>query len=162
MKKLVMLSFLMMVFAFSGLAYATKSDDFNRALIDQDIAKVRTLLSEGVDVNMMILDGTQTSLHWAAFVNDPELASLLIEKGAKIDAKNKDGLTPLYVTAVKGSGKVLKLLLEKGANVNVKDQEGLSPLRIAIKIESQKGLQHAAKERYKEVVELLKSKGATE
>ena len=47
---------------------------------------------------------------------------LLLEKGAELEAKDKNyGRTPLSWAAEKGHEAVVKLLLEKGAELEAKD-----------------------------------------
>jgi len=43
---------------------------------------------------------------------------LLLDKGAALGGRDKNGLTPLDHAATKGHVTVVKLLLEKGAAVN--------------------------------------------
>jgi ankyrin repeat protein len=53
---------------------------------------------------------------------------LLLEEGADIEAKDKDGLTPLSWAAECGYEAVVKLLLEKDAEIEAKDSVGRTPL----------------------------------
>ena len=46
---------------------------------------------------------------------------LLLEKGAELESKDKDGRTPLSRAAENGHEAVVKLLLEKGAELESKD-----------------------------------------
>jgi len=55
-----------------------------------------------------------------------------LENGANPNAKNKDGLTPLYRAARGGRVEIVKLLLERGADPNAKDNDGRTPLHIAV------------------------------
>jgi ankyrin repeat protein len=45
------------------------------------------------------------------------IVQYLVEKGAKIDAKNDEGNTPLHLASMEDHLLVLKYLLEKGAQV---------------------------------------------
>ncbi|MCG8339797.1 MAG: ankyrin repeat domain-containing protein, partial [Cytophagales bacterium] len=47
-----------------------------------------------------------------------------------IDATDKNGNTPLHVTAEKGQKEVANLLLEKGAEVNATDNDAWTPLHV--------------------------------
>jgi ankyrin repeat protein len=58
------------------------------------------------------------------------LVRLLIERGADIEAKDKDGQTVLHVAA-RGDYPITALLLEHGADVNVTDVHGITPLHAA-------------------------------
>jgi len=53
---------------------------------------------------------------------------LLLEKGADIDARGKDGATPLLTAAMQHEPREVWLLISKGADVNVSDKAGNTPL----------------------------------
>jgi ankyrin repeat protein len=57
-----------------------------------------------------------------------ELAKLLIESGADVNVKGRNGSTPLHISLF--STDLTKLLIESGADVNVTDYDGSTPLRI--------------------------------
>jgi ankyrin repeat protein len=72
-----------------------------------------------------------TPLHWSAVYRRPEIAKLLIDKGADVNAKTKDNMTPLHNAAQNGCDEIIELLLNSGANVNAKNIFGQTPLHIA-------------------------------
>jgi len=76
-----------------------------------------------------------------------DVVAALIDKGANIEGKNKDGNTALLVATQEGKTDVVKLLLERGANLEAKDKDGKTAL-----IES-------AQEGKTDVVKLLLEKG---
>lgn len=51
---------------------------------------------------------------WVIFDYNTELAELLIEAGADLNAKDKDGNTALYYAITKNNSKITKLIFEKG------------------------------------------------
>ena len=57
----------------------------------------------------------KTGLHWAAETDDVEVARLLVDAGADIEAETSWGATPLDWAAVMGSARVADLLLARGA-----------------------------------------------
>jgi len=63
-----------------------------------------------------------TELHLAAWANDAELAEVLLDAGADIDAKNDLGMTPLVLAVRSGSGKTAGLLLAHEASVDGLDR----------------------------------------
>ena len=84
-----------------------------------------------VGVQGMDADG-DTPLHLAAGTNAREVAALLIEQGADVNAKAASlGTTPLHWAAVVNGRDVAALMIEQGADVNAKATEGDTPLSIA-------------------------------
>jgi len=57
---------------------------------------------------------------------------LLLQKGADVNAKNKDDGTPLHKAIILENIEIIKLLLEKGAKINILDKNGVSALYIAV------------------------------
>uniref|UniRef100_A0A669ER29 Ankyrin 3 n=1 Tax=Oreochromis niloticus TaxID=8128 RepID=A0A669ER29_ORENI len=72
-----------------------------------------------------------TPLHVASKRGNSNMVRLLLERGAKIDARTKDGLTPLHCGARSGHEQVVEMLLNRGAPILSKTKNGLSPLHMA-------------------------------
>lgn len=72
-------------------------------------------------------------LHYAAQSCQIEIAQLLIENEANIEAKDNYGNTALWraVFSAQGKGDMIKFLLAKGANPNNPNNSGISPLKLA-------------------------------
>ena len=68
-------------------------------------------------------------MHYAA---TKEIIEPLIAKGADVNAKDKDGGTPLHYAAKYGRKETVELLIAKGADLNAKDDDGKTPLDRAI------------------------------
>ncbi|MYL06366.1 MAG: ankyrin repeat domain-containing protein, partial [Gemmatimonadales bacterium] len=103
------------------------------AAMTGDLASVRALLSDGADVNAPQGDG-MTALHWAARAANADLARLLLEAGADVDAATRIGAyTPLHLASEVGGGEVVGLLLEAGAaqTATTADVGGATPLHLA-------------------------------
>lgn len=79
----------------------------------QDLAAVRALLDEGVDVNAARVDGV-TALLWAAHWDDLEIARLLLQGGADADAAEDQGVTPLLRACENRSVAMVSALLGPG------------------------------------------------
>ena len=145
-----------------------------------DRATVRTLLHEHVDVNAAQVDG-MTALHWAAYLDDFEIAKLLIEAGANAKAANRYGVPPLSLACLNGSTAIVELLLNAGADPNATLRGGETVLMTAARTgrsgpvkallargaevnakerRSQTAIMWAAAEGHTEVVELLIQAGA--
>ena len=82
-----------------------------------DVATVRALLAEPVDVNAAETDGT-TALHWAAHLGDAMSADLLLDAGAEVKAATRNGATPFSLACYKGHAAVIERLLEAGEDAN--------------------------------------------
>lgn len=85
-----------------------------------NIDAVRRAIS-GVDVNTIRDNENKTPLHWAAYDGNTEIASLLIQHGADVDAADEYGITPLMSACDGNYVETARLLIEHGANVNAVD-----------------------------------------
>ena len=56
----------------------------------------------------------------------------LISNGARIDAGDKFGQTPLYYAAFKGNVEAAFCLIGRGADINSADNKGILSLMIAV------------------------------
>uniref|UniRef100_A0A0G4FKU6 Uncharacterized protein n=1 Tax=Chromera velia CCMP2878 TaxID=1169474 RepID=A0A0G4FKU6_9ALVE len=97
-----------------------------------DFERVRELLisDEDIDVSQCDILG-RTALHWTAFWGAEAETSLLLGRGANVNARNDDQNTPLHVAAHKGQVAVASILLESGADVNARNCYGETPLAVA-------------------------------
>ncbi|MBV8905185.1 MAG: ankyrin repeat domain-containing protein [Acidobacteriia bacterium] len=95
-----------------------------------DAATVRSLLAGKADINAMDPEGA-TALHWAAEMNQPALAALLIDAGAKVNAVTRYNITPLSLAAKAGSATIVERLLEAGVDPNSVSEEGETALMTA-------------------------------
>ena len=93
-------------------------------------AAARALLAERADANDADADGT-TALHWAVHHGDAELVAMLLDAGAKVDARNRYGVPPLHLAAENGDAALTKLLLDRGADANTALPEGETALMTA-------------------------------
>ena len=59
------------------------------------------------------------------------LLQKLINRGADINGKFPDGLSPLHFAVYWGRADIVKYLAEKGADINARDDRGISVLHIA-------------------------------
>ena len=69
-----------------------------------------------------------TPLHAAAFANTCEVAEVLLQNGAAIDAKGDNGGTPLHNAAFANACEVAEVLLQNGAAIDAKGDNGGTPL----------------------------------
>ncbi|WP_353276290.1 ankyrin repeat domain-containing protein [Wolbachia endosymbiont (group B) of Villa cingulata] len=87
-------------------------------------------------------------LHRAVQGGNLDIVKFLVDRGADVDSKNKDGRTPLHDAALEGHNGVVKTLLERGANVNALNNLKNFPFILA-KEKSNQGL-----------IEILKNENA--
>lgn len=98
-----------------------------QAAARQDVAAVRALLAERVDVSAAQEDGT-TPIAWAAHWNHVAMAQLLIAAGANVNLATDLGVTPLSLACANGSAAMVELLLDAGANPDSRRITGETPL----------------------------------
>lgn len=72
-----------------------------------------------------------TALHYAAASGDVEIATILLDQQAAIDAGSPSQLTPLMMAAREGQMPVVRLLLARGADARLKNNEALTASQIA-------------------------------
>jgi ankyrin repeat protein len=78
--------------------------------------------------------GGMTPLHYAARHNHVEVAKLLIDAGAKVNAREADDITPLLMAISNDNVPVAQFLLAHGGDVNAQDWYGRSPLWEAVNV----------------------------
>ncbi|HEX7237703.1 MAG TPA: ankyrin repeat domain-containing protein, partial [Gammaproteobacteria bacterium] len=74
-----------------------------------------------------------SALHLAAFSGDVAVTKLLLDSGAQIDARARNGFknTPLQVALLPGNEATARLLLERGADPLVRQERGFAPIHEA-------------------------------
>lgn len=118
------------LFGSTAVAVAASSDLADAAM-QKDLAKVRALLAQKVDVNAPQGDGT-SALHWAVYNRHAEMVRLLLAAGADAKAKTRLGaLTPVMMAARSGDSAVLALLLAAGGDAVTPNANGTTPLMFA-------------------------------
>ena len=63
--------------------------------------------------------------------NSAFLINSLINNGANLMAKDKDGNTPLHFASMMGNDLIVHKLISKGVNVNATDNQGVTPIFLA-------------------------------
>lgn len=83
-------------------------------------------------------------------INNPELIKTLLEAGAKVESKNKEGQTALMMASSNGLINNVRALVLAGSDFSQRDDEGRDALAYAIENE------------HKVVIRFLRSQGALE
>jgi ankyrin repeat protein len=73
-------------------------------------------------------DAGQTPLHLAAIHCRTNIVVLLLDRGAKVDARAKGDDTPLHLAAQAGCLDAVAILLQHGADINARDSDGHTPM----------------------------------
>jgi hypothetical protein len=93
---------------------------------------VKRLLSiRNINVNVKDDWNGSTPLRYAAGKGHAEIARLLLQNGAEVNAKSNYGNTPLHWAAFQGHVDILHLLVENGANLEAQESGGSRPLHDA-------------------------------
>lgn len=102
--------------------------DLWAALESKDDQRIRNALKAGADPDGLDSTFGVSPLCIAALFGDLELLKLLLEFGASVDVRNRDGSTPLSSAAFLGRVEALEYLLEKGADPEATNHRGESIL----------------------------------
>jgi len=106
----------------SALLLATQNV-VNRDNKTSKLATVAALLEAGADAGAH--HHGRTELHQCVINRFDEIAALLIEAGADVNATNTEGNTPLHLVPKEGGAELLALLLGAGADTTVRNAHGL-------------------------------------
>lgn len=109
----------------------TNVSDLFKAIADNEYFRVRHLLDAGVPVNSDDGNGVNwTPLHASAAMDRYEIAELLLERQANIEAVHCRGrspgntFTPLQIAAFHGRGAAASVLVQRGADVHASGDRG--------------------------------------
>ena len=89
------------------------------------------LLDQGAEIETRLEVNQSTSLHWSAYRGHVGTMSMLLDRGANIEAKAMHNNTPLHHSALEGQVHAARLLLDRGANIDAKTVYQSTPLLLA-------------------------------
>ncbi len=98
------------------------------AVRDGDIKAIKQHIAKGTDLNALHFE--MPPLTWAAVMGQTEAAELLLQHGADVNGRNRDGNTALHLAVFLGRAETAKLLLKNGADVNAKNDDGATPVDV--------------------------------
>ena len=87
-------------------------------------AAILDLLKKGLNVNARDDQDGRTILMHATWFGHIDVMRILIDKGADVNAKDKNGTTALILAADKSNSEIVSFLIDKGADVNAKGGNG--------------------------------------
>ncbi len=93
-----------------------------------DVAMLAAELEAGADVDAPDPVFGVTPLAFAALEGQTAMVEELLERGAKLEAPNRDGSSALHSAAFMGRVETVRFLLDNGANVNALNHNGETPL----------------------------------
>ena len=105
--------------------------DFIKAAKNGDAGKIKELLQLNPNLIHFRDQDECTALHYASWKGHAEAAGVLLDTGADVNARNKNGHwgpTALHAAAHGNQNAVAELLIARGADVNALDEAGNTPL----------------------------------
>lgn len=123
------------------------------------LLKVIRLLSTSSNLSMCTEEG-QTMLHLSCLKGYYQLASVLVTKGAYVDAKDSFGFTPLHFACLHGDTKIIRLLVQCKANISVHSANDVTPKMLFIENHDTDDIKY--KEYLSEVLDLLETTDNTD
>lgn len=154
MKQIIILITVLLLFVPSSAneAYAQQQSkrSLNQAVVDGDIDQVKSEISAGADVNTKDGRTGLTLLQIAINKKHTEIIQLLLDKGADVNIKDKQGRGPIHLAVVTGQKDIVEKLIAKGADINAIDGRAENALTLA------------RKNNQTEITELLLKNGAKE
>ena len=108
-----------------------KSHDLWKAAKDGNLSVINKALENGSDLSTLDPQFGIDPLGLAALNGQTAAVKLLLENGADIHNRHRDGGTALHAAAFLGHVETVKLLLENGTDINIKKNDGMTPMDAA-------------------------------
>lgn len=127
-KRFVAILFFVSALIFFGCNSTKKVQDY---ILAGEIDKAKEFFTNKADINEVDSNGN-TALHIAAKMNEPDLITFLVVKGADTELKNNDGDTPLHVAVNVDAYESARVLTSLGADIFALDAKGKSALETSL------------------------------
>jgi ankyrin repeat protein len=111
---------------------ASPIDQLAKDIREGKIDEAKTYFVNHLSPNDKDADG-RNALHFAAEAKNKDLIDFFRRLGAEVDAVDKDGDTPLNITARNLDSESAYLLVAAGANIHHKGSDGITPAVAAVK-----------------------------
>jgi ankyrin repeat protein len=126
----------LLLLGFLSLAPAIpcRADEIHELVVKGDVAAVRALLDQHPELISAkgFHDGTPLNFAVLAAGNQAKMVSLLLSRGADVNAQDSEGESALWDAARRGNLEVVKLLVRKHVQVNIRTKDGDTPLYAAV------------------------------
>lgn len=96
-----------------------------------DVDAIKSLIAAGADINQQDEGTGYTALMWACEFDYTDMAKMLVEEGADVNIRAKDGSTALVRASGNAPG-VVELLLAKGADIKAAPEDGIGVMLQAL------------------------------
>lgn len=118
----------------NGCEQEQRFSPLHSAAICGNLEAAQSLIACGADVSAINYEAS-TALHFVAHAprNRRELVDLLVQEGANIQAKDKDGNTPLHAAARHSNGEMAQALMAHGADPECRNLKGKKPSEVFAK-----------------------------
>ena len=94
-------------------------------------AHFKSLVAGTEEANAKRSDNNKTVLMYAVWVGNAEAVKHLLSKGADINAKDSEGITPLLLAIYTDRNEIAAILIAQGADVNASAHDGTTPLMMS-------------------------------
>ena len=108
-------------------------EEIFEAFLDGNFERVKELIKNGVDINIIQNNNGWNLLHFSYNNNNLNIINFLINNGININLKDKNNSTPLHIVCYYNSENldIIKILIKNGADINTRDILGETPLHDA-------------------------------
>lgn len=125
----VLVSVVLLTIVWCALPFCRKSrraatEKLVDAVLFGNPAAIPQLVRDGANLEVRVTPARHTPLILAAYDGKAAIMRLLLEQGAKVEAKNAYGQSALWVAAGNGSVECVRVLIEAGADPNARGGAG--------------------------------------